>query len=87
MLYKIKRFSEKYNMFHDGDCVVCGLSGGADSVCLILALSELSDELGIKVEALHVNHCLRGSEATETKIFAENSVTIFKSLLLPFHAM
>jgi len=81
MLYKIKRFSEKYNMFHDGDCVVCGLSGGADSVCLILALSELSDELGIKVEALHVNHCLRGSESNRDENFCRK---LCNDLEIPF---
>ncbi len=40
----------------DGDALFVALSGGADSVCLLLALHEL----GYPVEALHCNFELRG---------------------------
>lgn len=69
MLNKIVKLSQKYNMFNIGDSVVCGLSGGADSVCLLLSLCELRERLGISVEALHVNHCLRGSESDRDEEF------------------
>lgn len=69
MLDKILSFAEKYNMFPPGSTVVCGLSGGADSVSLLLALSELSRQLNITVEALHVNHCLRGEESDRDEAF------------------
>jgi tRNA(Ile)-lysidine synthase len=39
--------------------VLCLVSGGADSTCLFHALSEL----GYRVEALHVDHGLRGAES------------------------
>lgn len=64
MLDKILHFSMKYKMFPEGCKVVCGLSGGADSVSLLLSLLELKDKLGIsEVSAVHVNHCLRGEES------------------------
>lgn len=69
MLEKIVKLSQKYNMFISGDIVVCGLSGGADSVCLLLRLCELRERLGVEVEALHVNHCLRGSESDRDEDF------------------
>lgn len=56
-------------MFGSGDIVVCGLSGGADSVCLLLSLCELSESFGITVEALHVNHRLRGDESDRDEDF------------------
>ena len=56
-------------MFTAGDTVVCGLSGGADSVCLLLSMLKLKDDLNISVEALHVNHCLRGSESDADEDF------------------
>ena len=59
-------------MIKSGDIVVCGLSGGADSVCLLLSLFKLSKELDITVEALHVNHCLRGSESDRDEEFCRN---------------
>lgn len=63
MLNRIYGFIKENDMLHSGDTVVCGLSGGADSVCLLIALNELKNRLGISVEALHVNHCLRGAES------------------------
>lgn len=69
MLKSISDTIKKYNMISHGDEVVVGLSGGADSVCLLLTLSELKSELGITVSALHVNHCLRGDESDRDEQF------------------
>ena len=69
MLDKVYSFIQKYDMLKSGDTVVCGLSGGADSVALLLALFSLKDRLGIQVEALHVNHCLRGAESDRDENF------------------
>lgn len=52
-----------YKMVEKGDAVVVALSGGADSVSLVYALNELSEELGITVSACHINHRLRGEES------------------------
>jgi tRNA(Ile)-lysidine synthase len=45
-----------------------GVSGGADSVALLLLFLELRDELGIVLSVAHLNHKLRGkaSDADET---------------------
>ena len=56
-------------MISSGDTVICGLSGGADSVCLLLMLIEISKEINFTVEALHVNHCLRGAESDSDEDF------------------
>ena len=45
--------------------LLVALSGGADSVCLLLALSQL----GYRVEALHCNFELRGSESDADEAF------------------
>ncbi|MCW2964251.1 MAG: tRNA(Ile)-lysidine synthetase, partial [Actinomycetia bacterium] len=41
--------------------MLCLVSGGADSTCLLHALREL----GFNVSALHVDHGLRGAESDE----------------------
>lgn len=56
-------------MLMRGDAVTVGLSGGADSVCLFTVLSELKRLLGIKLQAVHVNHNLRGGEALRDQEF------------------
>lgn len=73
MLDRIYEFSKQYNMFPEGCKVVCGLSGGADSVCLLLSLTELKERLGIsEISALHVNHCLRGEESDRDENYCRN---------------
>ncbi len=52
-----------------GDRVLCGLSGGADSVAMTLFLWENRENLKIEVSAAHVNHMLRGAEADRDEEF------------------
>ena len=35
MIDSIKRYVQEQNMFAEGDYVVAGVSGGADSICLL----------------------------------------------------
>ncbi len=83
MLNRIYNFIKENNMLNNGDSVVCGLSGGADSVCLLLVLSELKEQLGISLEALHVNHSLRGAESDSDQEFCR---CLCKKLNIPFSA-
>ena len=46
-----------------------GLSGGADSVALLMILLPAIREDRIRVEAVHVNHGLRGRESDEDALF------------------
>lgn len=69
MLKKICNFIKDNKLLSKNDTVVCGLSGGADSVALLLSLFELKDKFGINVEAVHVNHCLRGDESDRDEEF------------------
>lgn len=52
-----------------GDRVAVAVSGGADSVALLLLLLELQGELGIVLSVAHVNHKLRGTESDENEQF------------------
>lgn len=56
---KVKAYIEKYRMIVSGDTVVLGVSGGADSVCLLLMLCELAKEMPLKLIVVHVNHGIR----------------------------
>ena len=51
---------EKYRMIEDGMHVVAGVSGGADSVCLLLALCEYRKRASFTLSAVHVEHGIRG---------------------------
>ena len=45
------------------ETVVVGVSGGADSVCLLHILVSLRERLDITVHVAHLNHLLRGAES------------------------
>ena len=51
--------------------VAVGVSGGADSVCLLLMLSELAGKWGFKLFAVNVEHGIRGKESLEDSDFVE----------------
>ncbi len=65
MLDKVKKAISNYNMISMGETVLCCLSGGADSVALLLCLHNL----GYNVKACHVNHQLRGDESLRDEKF------------------
>ena len=56
-------------MIAQGDRVIAGVSGGADSVCLFFVLSELKQTLDFELIAVHVNHGLRGESADADEQF------------------
>ena len=58
---------KKQEMLRPGDRVGVAVSGGADSVALLLLLLELREKLGVVLSVVHFNHKLRGkaSDADE----------------------
>ena len=63
------------------DIAVVGLSGGRDSVALLLMLKEVMG--GKYLHACHVNHCIRGAEADEDEKFCDD---LCKRLDIPFYS-
>jgi tRNA(Ile)-lysidine synthase len=76
------RCLQKHEMVRAGDRVGVAVSGGADSVALLLLLSELREQLGIVLSVVHLNHKLRGkSSDTDEKFVAK----LAAKHGLPFH--
>ncbi len=71
MLDKIKKFAKKHNLIENGDHIIVGVSGGADSVCLLKVLLCLSESVDVKITVVHVDHGIRGEEAKRDKAFVE----------------
>ncbi len=51
------------NMLTNGDKVVVGVSGGADSVALLYALNALKSLYNLSIVCAHLNHGIRGAKA------------------------
>ena len=56
-------FIKENALIAPGDRVLCAVSGGADSMCLLHCLSENARRLGITVCAASFDHMLRGEES------------------------
>lgn len=56
-------YIKENKLLEPGDCVLCAVSGGADSMCLLHYLSRNSKQLGIEVFAASFDHMLRGEES------------------------
>ena len=63
--------------------IVVGLSGGADSVCLLHALSLLAPHWNLTLHAAHVDHGLRAASAADAD-FAED---IAEEMGIQFHIL
>lgn len=65
-------FILQHGMIAPGEGVVCALSGGTDSVCLLDILASLREELDFVLYACHYNHRLRGEESHRDEAFARS---------------
>lgn len=70
-LNKVIEFINKYEMIKERDSVIVGISGGADSVCLLDMLWRISKTKEINIVAVHIHHGIRGEEADRDERFAE----------------
>ncbi len=72
MKSKVKQTIDKFKMIQNKDSITVALSGGADSVCLLLVLLELKKEFDFSLQAVHINHKIRGSEAERDALFCKD---------------
>lgn len=65
----VREFCLRHGMFRVVGDIVVGLSGGADSVSLLLLLKRLAREGNRRIYGVHVNHGIRGNEALRDEEF------------------
>ena len=84
MLKKVISYIEKNKILQDRDSVLLGVSGGADSVCMLHVLYSLREKYHLKLYVVHVNHGIRGSEAKRDADFVEQMA---ENLQIPFRVV
>lgn len=68
-------------MLNPGDRVIVGVSGGADSVCLLFMLNGFRRKIPFEMAVVHVHHGIRGDAGED----AEYVKSLCDKLCLPFY--
>lgn len=71
MVEKVLQFIKEQGMIAPNDKIIVGVSGGADSICLLFMLLELKKQMPLELIVVHVEHGIRGEEATQDREFVE----------------
>ena len=78
MWSKVEKYIGNYKLLESNELYIIALSGGADSVALLLLLHEH----GFRVHAAHCNFRLRGAESDRDEAFCESMCA---ERQIPFH--
>lgn len=81
MKQKFIQYITEEALFSPGAHLLVGVSGGADSVCLLRLLYEIKEEWELTLSVVHMNHGIRGQEADEDAIYVAQ---LAKRWELPF---
>lgn len=81
MYQKVSAYIKEHQMLNEQDRVIVGVSGGADSICLLFMLIEMQKKMKFSIVAVHINHGLRGEAALRDeeyvqKVCAEQDVEL-----------
>lgn len=79
---QVRHFAHHHQLFTPRGKYIIALSGGADSVSLLLVLKHLESELDISLEAAHCNFHLRGDESLRDEQFCQQ---LCRRLHVPLH--
>ena len=71
LVRQVQNAMEKQGLLRAGERVGVAVSGGADSVALLLLLLELRAKLGVVLSVAHFNHKLRGKASDADARFVE----------------
>ena len=72
LVRQVQTNMDAHSLIPPGSLVVAAVSGGADSLSLLLILNELKQNNRFELEALHVHHGLRGRHADADLLFVQD---------------
>lgn len=78
MWSKVEKYVKEHNLLNNNDLYIVALSGGADSVALLLWMKET----GYHIHAAHCNFHLRGAESDRDELFCKE---LCDRLDIPLH--
>jgi len=73
---KVRQTIKKYQLIRKGDKILVGVSGGPDSLALLLILNELSKKLGFSLYIAHFDHMLRKDSPADVKFVKKIAIKL-----------
>lgn len=78
---KVREYCDRYQLIEEEDGIVIGVSGGADSMALMMVLNGWRQEKKLRLAVVHVHHGIRGAEADADEAYVRKAA---ENLNLPF---
>ncbi len=82
LLHKLVKTVRSRQLFEPGHHLLVAVSGGPDSVALLMLLHQLAPQWRLRLTAVHFNYGLRGKESEEDQAFV---VSLCERLEVPLH--
>jgi tRNA(Ile)-lysidine synthase len=81
LIERILSFIKSNQLINPNEIIIAAVSGGVDSVVMLHCLNEIKEHLQFKLEIVHVNHGIRGSESDKDEALVKETA---EELHLPF---
>jgi len=72
-LTDVREFITAHHMIATGVPVLVAVSGGPDSLCLLHALTQLREQLGVSLHVGHLDHMIRAAESADEAVFVADT--------------
>ena len=69
---RVYAYCRDKGLIADGMKLIVGVSGGADSVCLLRMLKEMGEVISLDIIAVHIEHGIRGNESVRDMEFVRS---------------
>lgn len=84
LLHRVVKTVRARGLFEPGQHLLVAISGGPDSVALLLLLHRLAARWRLRLTAVHFNYGLRGRESDDDQAFV---MSLCESLRVPLHTV
>mgnify|MGYP001611422131 FL=1 len=84
---RVQNTAHQGGLWKSGTSFIVGVSGGADSLCLLDTLCFLAPKYNFSIHVVHINYGLRGKDSTADEALVRKQVKHYKRKLTVFRPM